>query len=67
MEKENNAPDRMRESEKFTRLQAHSALYLRAINLYVYQTGMRLRKILELTWNRIDFQSGLIQLRTEDT
>jgi integrase len=65
--KENNVRDRVLEAEEFIRLQAHSALHLQAINLCAYQTGMRSGEILGLTWERVDFSSGLIQLRAEDT
>lgn len=41
LEKENNARDRILDPEEFTWLQAHSAPHLQAINLVVYQTGMR--------------------------
>ncbi len=65
--KENNVRDRVLEPEEFDRLQTHSALHLQAINLCAYQTGMRSGEILTLTWDRVDFQAGLIRLRAEDT
>ena len=67
LEKENNIRDRVLEPDEFDRLQSHSVPHLQAINLYAYQTGMRMREILGLTWERVDFKSSLIQLRAEDT
>ena len=67
MGKENNVRDRVLEPDEFVRLQAHSACHLQAINLCAYQTGMRLGEILGLTWERVDFQSGIIHLRAGDT
>jgi integrase len=32
-----------------------------------YQTGMRRREILNLTWDRIDLKAGFIGLKSEDT
>ena len=65
--KENNARDRVLDPDEFDRLQAHSAPHLQAVNLCAYQTGMRLGEILGLTWDRVDFKSGVIHLRAEDT
>jgi integrase len=67
LEKENNARDRVLESEEFTRLQAHSAPHLQAINLMAYQTGMRRGEILHLTWDRVDFKANVIRLQAKDT
>jgi integrase len=55
------------EPEEFTRLKAYSALHFQTINLCAYQTGMWLGEILGLTWKRVDFQAGLIQLQAEVT
>ena len=67
LEKENNARDRVLEPEEFTRLQAHSAPHLQAINLMAYQTGMRRGEILHLTWDRVDFKANVIRLQALDT
>ncbi len=67
LEKENNARDRVLEPEEFTRLQAHSAPHLQAINLVAYQTGMRRGEILHLTWDRVDFKANVIRLQAKDT
>ena len=52
---------------EFGQLQEHLALHLQAVNLCAYQTAMRLGEILGLTWDRVEFKRGLIQLRAEDT
>lgn len=67
LEKENNARDRVLEPEEFTRLQAHSAPHLQAINFVAYQTGMRQGEILQLTWDRVDLKANVIRLKAEDT
>jgi len=55
------------EPEEFTRLQAHSAPHLQAINFVAYQTGMRQGEILHLTWDRVDLKANVIRLQAEDT
>jgi integrase len=67
LEKENNARDRVLEPEEFTRLQAHSAPHLQAVNLMAYQTGMRLGEILHLSWDRVDLKANVIRLQAKDT
>ncbi len=66
-QRENNARDRVLDPDEFAQLQKHSAPHLQAMNLCAYQTGMRLGEILGLTWDRVDFKLGFIQLRAEDT
>jgi integrase len=67
LQRENNARDRVLDSDEFAKLQQHSAPHLQAMNVCAYQTGMRLGEILHLTWERVDFKMGFIQLRAEDT
>jgi len=67
LEKENNARDRILDPEEFTRLQAHSAPHLQAVNLMAYQSGMRLGEILHLTWERVDLKGNVIRLKAEET
>jgi integrase len=66
-QRENNARDRVLDPEEFAKLQHHSAPHIQAMNLCAYQTAMRLGEILHLTWERVDFKMGFIQLRAEDT
>lgn len=65
--RENNARDRILDPDESPKLQQHSAPHIQAMNLCAYQTGMRLGEILHLTWERVDFKMGFIQLRAEDT
>ena len=67
MEKENNARDRILTAEEFDALQANSAPHLQAVNLVAYYTGMRRGEILGLRWDRVDFKTGFIRLKAEDT
>ena len=67
MEKENNARDRILTAEEFDALQAHSSPHLQAVNLVAYNTGMRRGEILGLRWDRVDFKTGFVRLRAEDT
>lgn len=67
MEKENNARDRILTADEFDSLQAHSSPHLRAINLVAYHTGMRRGEILGLRWDRVDFKTGFVRLKAEDT
>jgi len=67
LQRENNARDRILDPEEFAKLQQHSAPHIQAMNVCAYQTGMRLGEILHLTWERVDFKTGFIQLRAEDT
>ncbi len=48
-------------------LQQNSAPHLQAMNLCAFQTGIRLSEILNLTWERVGFRLGFIQLRAADT
>jgi len=53
--------------EEFDSLMAHSPLYLQNILRVAYLTAMRFGEILNLTWDRVDFDTGFIRLRPEDT
>jgi len=66
-QRENNVRDRVLDPDEFVELQKHSAPHIQAMNVCAYQTGMRLGEILHLTWDRVDFKMGFIQLRAEDT
>lgn len=49
------------------RLLVHSPAHLRPLLLTAYFTAMRRSEILKLTWDRIDLEQGIIELRPEDT
>lgn len=67
LEKENNARDRILTADEFDALQTNSAPHLQAVNLIAYCTGMRRGEILGLRWDRVDFKTGFIRLKAEDT
>ena len=54
-------------SEEWNRLYESAAGHLRPILLVAYHLGPRLGEILNLTWNRVDLQRGIIKLRSVDT
>jgi integrase len=66
-EKEDNTRDEIVDPAQFEALQAHSAAYLRPINLLAYATGMRRAEILKLTWDKVDLKAGFIRLKGQDT
>ena len=55
------------EPAQFEVLQAHSAAYLRPINLVAYATGMRWGEIVRLTWDKVDLRGGFIRPKGKDT
>ena len=66
-EMEDNVRDEILEPAQFEELQAHSAAYLRPINLVAYATGMRWGEIVRLTWDKVDLKGGFIRLKGKDT
>ena len=66
-EEEDNVRDEILEPAQFEELQAHSADYLRPINLVAYATGMRWGEIINLTWEKVDLKGGFIRLKGTDT
>ena len=66
-EMEDNVRDEILEPAQFEELQAHSAAYLRPINLVAYATGMRWGEIVRLTWDKVDLRGGFIRLKGKDT
>ena len=67
MLKENNERDRVLNSNEYARLMAHCPAHLKPIVKLAYQTGMRQKEILFLTWGQVDLKEGFIRLRPEDT
>ena len=63
----NNERDRVLTVEEWQRLYKAAAPHLRPILMMAYHLGQRLGKILTLTWDRVDLQSGIITLRGGDT
>ena len=59
---ENNERDRIATPEKFEAILEHSDDHLRNILLFLWDTGMRKREALKLTWDRVDFKTDLIKL-----
>ena len=66
-EMEDNVRDEILEPAPFEELQAHSAAYLRPINLVAYATGRRWGEIVRLTWDKVDLIGGYIRLKGKDT
>ena len=49
------------------RLYSEAADHLKPILLVAYRLGMRYSEIVQLTWDRVDRERGLITLRSIDT
>ena len=62
-----NERDRVLTAEEWERLYAAAAPHLKPILLTAYHLGQRLGEILNLTWDRVDVQRGIITLRAIDT
>jgi integrase len=67
LDRENNIRDRVLSREEFDRLIGVAPLHLKPILLTAYHTGMRKGEILNLAWDRVDFEADMIRLRPEDT
>jgi len=52
---------------EFARLFEASEESLRPILLVAFDTGMRLREILDLRWNQMDLRDGIVRLLPQDT
>lgn len=63
----NNERDRVLTAEEWQRLHEAASPHLKPILLMAYHLGQRLGEILNLTWNRVDLQRGIITLRGIDT
>lgn len=66
-EKANNYRDRYLTQEDFEKVYNQSPDYLKPIVLTAWETGMRKMEIINLTWDRVNMQTGFIRLREEDT
>ncbi|HUJ27031.1 MAG TPA: site-specific integrase, partial [Myxococcales bacterium] len=53
--------------EAFEKLCAAAEPCLQPILLVAYDTGMRLREVLDLRWSQVDSKAGVIKLAAEDT
>ncbi len=64
---EHNIRDRVLTGEEHGRLLDECPVWLCPIVRLAYRTGMRLREILELSWDQVDLRRGLIALRSGQT
>ena len=62
-----NERDRVLTAEEWERLYAAAAPHPKPILLTAYHLGQRLGEILNLAWDRVDLQRGIITLRAIDT
>jgi len=63
----NNERDRVLTGEEWQRLYAAASSHLQPIMLMAYHLGQWLGEILNMTWDRVDLQRGIITLRGVDT
>ncbi|MEK6641010.1 MAG: site-specific integrase [Nitrospirota bacterium] len=63
----NNERDRVLSAEEWQRLYESASSHLKPILQTAYHLGQRLGEILNLTWDRVDLQRGIITLRGVDT
>ena len=63
----NNERDRVLTAEEWQRLYGAAAPHLKPILQTAYYLGQRLGEILNLSWDRVDLQRGIITLRGVDT
>jgi integrase len=63
----NNERDRILTADEWKCLYGAASLHLKPILLTAYHLGQRLGEILNLTWDRVDLQRGIITLRGIDT
>ncbi len=63
----NNERDRVLSEEEWDRLYQAASSHLKPILLIAYQLGFRLGEIVDMTWDRVDLQRGIIKLRVADT
>ena len=62
-----NERDRILSEDEWKRLYDEAAPHLKPILLVAYRLGMRYSEIVNLTWDRVDRERGLITLRAIDT
>lgn len=53
--------------EDFWKIYQHVPDYMKDVMVVAYMTGMRRGEILDLTWDRVDFENGCIDLTSADT
>ena len=59
--------DRIISPDEFKALMANSEGHINGIIAMGYYTGMRRGEILNLTWNKVDFDKHMIRLESTDT
>ncbi|MBI3058896.1 MAG: site-specific integrase [Deltaproteobacteria bacterium] len=64
---EKNQRDRVASEDEFQALLEVSPEHLREILICLWNTGMRKREALNLTWDKVDMKSGFIHLDAEKT
>ncbi len=62
-----NERDRILSDAEWTRLYAEANAHLKPVLLTAYRLGLRFGEIVNLTWDRVDWERGLITLRAMDT
>jgi integrase len=62
-----NERDRILSEDEWSRLYAEAGDTLQPILLMAYRLGLRFGEIVNLTWDRVDRERGLITLRAIDT
>jgi integrase len=67
MLKENNRRKGFFEHGDFLALRKALPVFLKGFATFGYKTGMRVSEIINLTWNRIDRDKGLVRLEADET
>lgn len=65
--KEDNARETALNEEEYQRLLAVAPPHLQRLIICAYETGMRAREIVSLSWDKVDLKIGFIRLAAEDT
>jgi integrase len=65
--RENNVRKGFFEHVQFLVFRRHLPEYLKGLVTFAYKTGWRFSEIVELTWNRVDLQNGIVRLEAGET